>query len=264
MSKWQGAGELSIAKIHAVTKKPITAFRTLGCVDVFDPQLVIEKGTPHYERCSGLGQLDYQADKTRSMTANLTFTEWNTKNIALMFAATIVPAGEADTEDEDETLPDDIAVGEFWHLGASGVLTRQNITNWQGLQDSATVPNTPTIDEDYTLDTKYGTIKFLEVESFTQPFIVQSGYGFQIKQGVAMFKAAADEYMVRLNSKNAATSGLTKGLAEFYIAKITPPSSIPMIGEDFASFSPVITFYADTNRDIDSDYGQFGRVLEEA
>lgn len=258
MGKFQGAGEVSLAKRNLDTGKPSGPFRTLGCVDILDPKFTIEKGTPHIERCSGQGNIDYQGVKSKQGALDLTFTEWNMNNIIFMFNGTKVEAGGSQVADP-ETLPEGFEDGDYWHLGADGEVTHQAIS---GLTiSSAGSPPGPALVEgtNYLLDPVYGTVKFIDIAGFTQPFVTNA-YGFEDKEAAVIFTAAADEYFVRFNSKNVA-QGLAKGIVELYRAKFDPPPSVPLIGEDFASFAINAVLYQDQDRQEDSVYGQFGRVL---
>lgn len=260
MGKFQGAGEISIAKRNLLTGKPSTAFRSLGCVDVFDPKFTIEKGTPHIERCSGQGQIDYQGIKSRGGSLDLTFTEWNMNNIIFMFNGTKVAASGEETTDEDEVLPEGIEAGDSWHLGADGDVTHQAITGDLGITDAAS-PAAPLVEgTHYLLDRVYGTLKFIDVDGFTQPFVVPAGYGYTNKASAVIFTAPTDEYFIRVNSKNVAQS-LAKGIVELYRGKFDPPASVPLINDDFTSFAISATLYQDQDRANDSEYGQFGRVI---
>lgn len=260
MGKFQGAGEISIAKRNLLTGKPSTAFKSLGCVDAFDPKFTIEKGTPHIERCSGQGAIDYQGIKSKQGSLDLTFTEWNMNNIVFMFNGTkVLGDNDAQTTDEEEVLPEGIEAGDSWHLGADGEVTHQAITDLE-ITDSGSPETTLTEGEHYSLDPVFGTIKFLDVEDLVQPFVIQPGYGFKNKASAVIFTAPADEYFIRVNSKNVA-QGLAKGIVELYRGKFDPPSSVPLINDDFTSFAITATLYQDQDRTSDSDYGQFGRVV---
>lgn len=255
--KFQGAGEITVARRNPDTGFAASAFRSFGCVDVFDPKFSVEKGTPHIERCSGLGGTDYQGIKSRSGTLDLAFTEWNVRNIAFMLGGTIVEPGATDTADP-ETLPDGFENGDSWHLGANGAVTHQAITALV-IKDSASPQITLVAGEHYLLDPVYGTVKFIDIAALTQPFVTNA-YGFTNAGGVAIFKNVSDEYIVRVNSKNVA-SNLAKGVGEFYRAQFDPPSSFPLIGEDFATFSLSANLYQDLTREVDAEWGQFGRML---
>lgn len=255
--KFQGAGEITVARRNPVTGFAASAFTSFGCVDVFDPKFTVEKGTAHIERCSGLGATDYQGIKSRSGTLDLSFTDWNIRNIAFMLGGEVIEATDPDTADP-ETLPDGFQNGDAWHLGASTGTTHQAITGLV-LKDSASPQATLVAGTDYILDPVYGTVKFVNVDAFTQPFQT-NGYGFTNKGGVAIFRRVADEFIVRVNSKNVA-SNLNKGIGEFYRAVFDPPSSFPLIGDDFATFSISANLYQDLSRDVDAEWGQFGRML---
>lgn len=255
--KFQGAGEITVARRNLATGKPATAFQTFGCVDVFDPKFTVEKGTPHIERCSGLGQTDYQGEKSKSGTLDLSFTDWTIENIAKMLGGEIIPASEPAIADP-ETLPEGIVAGDAWHLGADGDVTHQAITDLT-IKDSDSPQGTLVEGVNYTLDPVYGTIKFIDVDGFVQPFLTNA-YGYTNKRAVAIFKRTADEFFLRVNSKNVANA-LSKGIGEFYRAKFDPPSSFPLISDDMVTFSMAATLYADQDRAVDADYGQFGRMI---
>lgn len=257
MGKFQGAGEISIAKLNPSTKRPVSAFRFLGCVDSFDPKFAVQKGAEHFERCSGLGLLDDQKIKSVSGSVDLTFTEWSTGNIAWMLNGGIVPQG-APAVAAIETLPDDIVDGDQWHLGASSGVTRMNITALT-LTDSASVPSALVLNTHYSLDPIYGTIKFLDVSTKVQPFVTNA-YGYTDPEAVPMLNAPGAQYMLRFNTLNV-FNDLAKGVEELYIVQFDPIASLPGISDDFATFSMSGTTYADLTRAVDAEYGRFGRVI---
>lgn len=260
MSKYMGAGEVSIAKRDATTGRPTTPFIFLGCVDTFEPSFTVELGTPHVERCSGTGAVDFQAVKSRQGTINLTFTEWNVNNIKLMLNGTVVSAGSPGTV-TNESLPTGMIVGDMWHLGAGTGDTRHSITGLV-LRGTGSPTFTLTLDTHYEADTTFGTIEILNTDGYTQPIL--ASYGYTDQEAVVALNAVDDSFIVRFNSLNVANSS-EKGIIELYKAKINPAQSLPLISDDFATFTLSMRLEQDlVARSTSSTYGQFGRVIKDA
>lgn len=259
MSKLQGAGELFIAKLGD-DNLPIGPLRFLGCVDSFNPKFAVEKTTPHYERCTGLGLLDEQKIKNRTGTVDLVFTEYTLENMAFALNGTVIAQGEAETA-AIETFPsDDFIVGDRWALGAMSRQVHNNITGLV-LKDSATVQNTLVLNEDYTLDAVRGTIKLLNVEGFTQPFVTNA-YGYTAAAKVPIFVDPGAKYLVRYDRKNV-FDNLAAGVDQFYVVQFDPISDLPLVSDDFVPFSMSGTIIADPERLGEAD-GQFGLIVPRA
>lgn len=258
MAKFQGAGEVTITRLNLTTKRAAGPARFLGCVDSFDPSFAIQKGNEHFERCSGLGLLDEQSIKSISGALSLALTQWDLRTIAWMTAGTIAAEGSPAVAVQADLPSSDFEAGDYWHLGAETGQTKHNITGFV-LKDSASPENTLTLNTHYTLDAVYGTIKFLDVSGFTQPFVTNA-YGYTQPTAVAVANDTGAQYLVRFNSKNV-RDGLSKGVEELYVWQPDPITSLPGIGDDFATFTISGPLFADLTREIDDDYGRFGKII---
>lgn len=255
MATLRPGGEILIAKLNLITGLPSTAFRFIGCADSFEPKFAIDEGS-RTEGCSGLFQTVQTWERSKSGTFDIAAREVDPKNLALATGGTIVAAGEADTV-VDEEIPAGVIAGDRWQLGADAQKTHENITTLV-ITDSATVPDTLTEGTDYTIEPIMGTVKFLNVAGFTQPFL--ASYGYTDKQYVSIFTDTQAEYLLRYNWRNADNS-LARGGVEFFRSKFKTIPNLPLISQDPITLALSGAFLADLNRDVDAVYGQFGRVI---
>lgn len=259
MGKFMGAGEITVAKRNSVTGFPSGLFRSFGCVDIFDPKFTISRGQPHVERCSGDALIDAPGVvKERGGTLDLSFTEWNIKNIALMLGATIVDEASPAVA-VAETLPAGVVDGDVWHLGMATGTSRHKITGLVLNEDGSPLGADLVLNTNYTLDADYGTIKFIDVAGKTQPFATNA-YGYTDREAAVIFNASEDEYIIRVNSKNVEQSK-AKGIVELYRGRFNIIGSFPLIADDRTTFALTAELFGDSEREVDATYGRFGRVI---
>lgn len=256
MSTLRAGGEVSIARLNTTTGLPSSAFRFLGCADSFEPKFSVEEGS-RVEGCSGLFQTVQTWEKTKNGTFDLALRDTTAKNLALATGGTIVDADVSPASVTDEEIPAGVIAGDRWQLGADSLKTHENITSLV-ITDSATVPSTLTLDTHYTLEATLGTVKFLDVDGFTQPFVC--AYSYQDKSYVSIFTDTQAEWLLRYNYRNADNS-LARGGVEFYRVKFKTIPNLPLISQDPITLAMSGAMLADTNRDVDAEYGQFGRVI---
>lgn len=259
MSKLQGAGELYIAKLGD-DNLPSGPLRFLGCVDSFAPKFAVEKTTPHFERCTGLGLQDEQKIKNRTGTVDLVFTEYTLENMAFALNGLVIEQGSPLVAPIEIFPSDDFVNGDRWALGAMSRQVHNNITGLV-LTDSATAPNTAVLNTDYTLDAVRGTIKLLDVSGFTQPFKTNA-YGYTKAAEVPIFVDPGAKYLVRFDRKNV-FDNLAAGVDQFYVVQFDPIAELPLISDDFVPFSMTGTILADSER-LGDEEGQFGLVIPRA
>lgn len=259
MAKFMGAGEVTVAKRNVNTGFPSGPFRTFGCVDVLDPKFTVERGNDHIERCSGEGLVDAPGViKSRKGTLDLSFTEYNMRNIALMLGANIVEEA-APAVAAIETLPAGFEDGDYWHLGAATGTTRHTITGLVINEDGSPAGADLLLNTNYTLDAALGTVKFIDIAGKVQPFQTNA-YGYTDKQAAVIFGGTEDEYIIRVNSKNVDNS-LAKGIYEFYRGRFNLVGNYPLISDDRVTFAMTVELFGDQERELDATYGRFGRVI---
>lgn len=259
MGKFMGAGEITVAKRNPTTGFPSGPFKSFGCVDIFDPKFTIERGADHIERCTGEALVDAPGViKSRKGVVDLSFTEWNMHNIALLLGATIVEEA-APAVAAAETLPTGFVDGDVWHLGMATGTSRHNITGLVLNEDGSPAGADLVLDTNYTHDATYGTIKFIDIAGKVQPFATNA-YGYTDKQAAVIFNASEDEYIIRHNLLNVDQS-LAKGIIELYRGKFNLAGSFPMINDDRVIFQMTADLLGDATRALDATYGRFGRII---
>lgn len=115
------------------------------------------------ESCSGSALDLAEYATSQSMTVNLEMQEFSQKELAIALYGDVQnkAAGTGNTTTIQQTIAD----GDAFHIPAKA----SNIS----IQDSAGTPATLTLDTNYkVIDADYGTIQFLDVSGFTQPFVV--------------------------------------------------------------------------------------------
>ena len=155
------------------------------------------------------------------------------------------------------------------HFFPSGITNGQthiipnawNITS-PVLKDSAGSP--ATVDSaDYQLDTDFGSIKFVDVTGYTQPFELEYDKGAAV--GIPLLKTTQPQRFLRFEGKNLGNPGLSYAdtfIVELYNIGFDPPADIGFIGTEFARFELKGSINADDTRSDDSSLGAYGRIIK--
>jgi len=249
--KFSGQGPVYLA-IRQNDGKP-GAFFDIGCADELSVAMAVTKWT-HKETCSGQRAVDATGEKEKTVSVTLTMTEWKTANIELATRGVAKAAATGSVTNEE--LPDALVAGDYVALG--GQTPRMGITALT-IVDSDSPPNAVALNTNYTVNADTGLVKIVSVAGLTQPLV--ANYTYADQAFVAMLAAGAREYWLRydyLNGQNA--NG--PGVAELYRVKFDPTSSLPLINEEYLTFTLAGEVLIDTTQDADGDLGQFGRISE--
>lgn len=155
----------------------------------------------------------------------------------------------------NETLPNPVAVGDFYLLRNAGVISNLVIT------DSAGSPATLTAGTHYEHDgSGLVTIKAL---TGTQPY--KAAYDFAAKTRVLVQNVAIANKVLRFHGLNTARKNSGGGFARFdlilYNCSLTPGESVPFIQEDeIAEITFAGTFDVDTTKATTSTTSQYGEL----
>jgi hypothetical protein len=204
----------------------------------------------HKESVSGQRLTDNRLITEKKTTLTGVLEEFNIDNLALALYGT--KATQAGSTVTAEVLPNPVAVGDY-------VRTKYPILSAVAVKDSAGSPATLTLGTHYEITSaKQGTIKFLNLASFTQPFKVDYTYGAH--DHVPMFNAAPPERWIKFDGINTADSNKTV-LVEFYRALLDPLSELALIQDDYGSLPLAGSALYDDLKAADTYLGQFGRFV---
>lgn len=221
------------------------------------PELKISGSTDrleHFESESGSNLRDRNIVKTTAMEMSLTLESISSDNLALLVhGAKFTKAAETT---QSHFFPTGIVADET-HIVPNGF----NITNGV-LKDSAGSPVTVATSK-YVLDADFGTVKFLDVATYTQPFELEYDRGAY--EAVPMVTTGAPTRFLRfegLNLGNPGTGLSQKFLVELYIVQFDLAADISLIGDDFGKFELKGGLQLDDTRSSSSELGGFGRIIK--
>jgi hypothetical protein len=174
-------------------------------------------------------------------------------NLALaMFGEESADAGGAVTA---QAFPSGIVDGEK-HLLPGHPLNVSALS----IVDSAVTPATLALGSDYTVDLDFGTVTFLDVSGFTQPF--KASFTEGASKGVAIGTKVPGEKFVYFRGVNIADE--EKPVAgEFYRTKFSPSKKITLKtadGKEVTVFEFELEFLADPKKTAVAPLGRLGRL----
>jgi hypothetical protein len=208
----------------------------------------------HLESMTGTNAQDREIITQITMEMSVTL-----ENIADEVLATLV-WGEtnaiAAATTQSHFFPAGIANGEH-HI----IPNAWNLSN-AVLKDSAGSP--ATVDSaDYLLDTDFGTIKFIDVTGYTQPFELEYDKGAAV--GIPFLKTTQPARFLRFEGKNLGNPGLSYSdtfIVELYNIGFDPPADLGFIGSEFARFELKGSVNSDDTRSDDNTLGAYGRIIK--
>lgn len=244
MAYFSGQGEIMLAKIDSVTFS-VGAFRKIGNVPEFSIEMDSDQ-VDHNESTTGQRTKDFVLRRAKSMTLSGNIEDWTEDNMAWATNGRIKQiTGGAKT---GELSPTDLTVGGIWGLLGQKV-TALTITDSTG--------SPVTVDpEDYTLDADFGTVTMKSVTGYTLPLIAAYTSGAT----TAVTFMTDDNQMYALRFQGINTVNNQKVLVELYRTLKNPTGSIPFINEELGQISIAGEALADLTKDVDGDFGLFGRM----
>jgi len=206
----------------------------------------------HYEAQSGLRRQDRRYVRQISGELTVTLEEITKDNLAALFWGTPVSRGAGNVT--AEVLPSGLVAGDTVMLKNSKITTSSVV-----VKDSAT-PSVTVAEDDYEVDSVYGTITFKNVTGYTQPFKVDYAYttGATI---VPMVTTPSKERFFRFHGLNMGNDPVTNVIIELYRVVFDPVQNFSLLSEEFAKFELKGSVLADTTKPSSSELGQFGRII---
>jgi hypothetical protein len=127
------------------------------------------------------------------------------------------------------------------------------------IKDSAGSPATLVLDTDYQITSaKHGTVKFLSLGSYTQPFKIN--YTYATTTNVNMFTAGFTDRWVKFDGLNTVDSN-KPCLIELYKVNFDPVAQLDLINDDIMKFELSGGALYDSTKEGDATLGQFGRLV---
>lgn len=205
----------------------------------------------HYESQTGQRTLDHRMVKQKSATVNLTIEEFTKENLALALYGNFVTgaAGTVSGEPLGGVAP---VIGDRYFLAHPKVSTLV-------VTDSAATPATLALGTNYTAETDFGALQFLDITGFTAPF--KASYAFGVATEIGIFTQPLPERYLRLEGLNTA-QGNAKVLVELYRVAFDPLKEISFISDEYNKFEMEGSLLADASKPFDAALGQFGRIVQ--
>lgn len=250
MAYFSGQGRVYLAKRSAVGQ-PLD-LRWVGNVPDLKISLAVEK-KDHKESSSGQRLTDFELITGKSGEVTCTLEEFSQENLELVLYGVTqdVTAGTVTGEA--------LAVGVL--AGSMRLLANQFVSAVTVTDSTPTTPKTLAV-EKYKVHAQQGAIEFLDLTTggpFVQPFKV--AYSNGAAKRVGMFKAPQPELWLRFDGVNTA-DGNKRVIVDLYKVTVDPTKDLSLISEDVQKFELAGMVLADQNKDVDSEFGQFGRVIQ--
>jgi hypothetical protein len=226
--------------------------------DVGEVMITLEISKEYKSNFSSRRELntkDAHVPVSQEVKGTITLKEATAKNLELILhGKKTANAGGAVA---NQAFPAGILAGEEHRLpGFAGIASALTIV------DSAGVPAPLVLGTNYTVDLKYGRVKFINVTGFTQPFKASFTNAPSTRNSI-LTRRVVNKFL-RFEGVNIGNNeGPVKFLDEYYNATIMPASKLEPKGEDFATFEMAFELLADDAKDADQsgELGQFGNRL---
>ena len=205
----------------------------------------------HFESQSGQRSLDHRMIKSKSATVSMSVEEFTKENLALALYGTAVASTGG-------TVTDEPIGGATPMVGDRCFLAHPKVSTLV-VKDSAATPATLSLGVQYTVDTDFGALQFLDITGFTAPF--KASYAFGVATEIGIFTQPLPERYLRLEGLNTA-QGNAKVLVELYRVAFDPLKEISFISDEYNKFEMEGSLLADASKPFDAALGQFGRIVQ--
>lgn len=155
-----------------------------------------------------------------------------------------------------QAFPSGIVAGEEHRLpGFTGIASALSIV------DSNGSPATLVLGTNYTVDLKYGRVKFILVSGFTQPFKASFTNAASTRVSI-LTKRVVDKFL-RFEGINIGNNdGARAFLEELYDCTLMPAKKLDEKGEDYSTYEIEFECLADPNKEDDPELGRYGCLTE--
>jgi hypothetical protein len=247
MPYFSGQGKVRIAQRDASGNA--LAFRYLGNCSALTLSPTTDVLT-HKESVTGQRLTDLRLLREKNVNLNIQMQEFSAGNLAQGFyGASSVIAGSTVVAEEFPT----VAVGDFVRTA------QQDLTNIV-VKDSDGAPATLVLDTDYRIESaKHGTIEFLNLGAYTQPFTID--YTYAGATNINMFTQALPERWMRFEGLNTADSNAPVLIEVFRVA-LDPINEAQLISDEILNMELPGSALYDSTKDNDAVLGQFGIIRQ--
>lgn len=208
----------------------------------------------NFTTAGALSRQDLHVPTRAAMSMNVTMKEKNLSNLVKLLNGEQVAVSSGSVT--NSAWPTGIAAGEERRLPALDT----NVTSLV-LTDSAGTPATLTSGTHYTADLKRGTVKFINLASFVQPF--KAAYTKTAGNVITMLQNIGLEYWFEAEILDISKRPNQLFQVELYRGVMDQPQSIQLKGEEVNTFQVKITgLDDDTKSESAGDpFGRFGRWI---
>ncbi|MDP1980475.1 hypothetical protein [Undibacterium sp.] len=205
----------------------------------------------HKESYSGLNTKVKSVTTAQEATFDLTMHEINTGNLSsgVSGKVTKLVAGSV----TGEVLTGSLVAGDR-------VALKYPKVSAVAITDSAGTPATVSPTK-YKVDPNFGSIDFLDVTGFQQPF--KAAYSHGELESVSLLTAQQTEKYIRYEGINLGEGGAPI-VVELYKVKPEPFKDLALITDKFADLSISAEVLRDATKPADDEIGQFGRIIQVA
>lgn len=203
----------------------------------------------HRESTSGQRLTDLRIIRGKTAKFNFTIEEFEKKNLAMaLYGADSSIAGSTVVA---EVFPT-VAVGDY-------VKTAKQDLSSIVVKDSAGTPATLTLTTHYEITSaKHGTIKFVNLASFTQPFKID--YTYATVTNINILTQGFTDRWVKFDGLNTVDTNKAT-LIELYKVSFDPVAQLDLINDDIMKFELSGGALYDSTKEADAVLGQFGRMV---
>jgi hypothetical protein len=224
--------------------------------DVGEAMISLEVSKEYKSNFSTRGPVnekDAHVPVSQEVKGTLTLKETTAKNLELILHGT--KTANAGGAVANQPFPAGIVAGESHRLpGFAGVASALTIKDSNGAGTNL-VEGT-----NYTVDLKYGRVKFINVTGFTQPFKASFTNAASTRNSI-LTKRVVNKF-IRFEGLNIGNNeGPVRFLDEYYNCTLMPASKVEGKGEDFATYEIAFELLADRTKDDDPELGRFGNRL---
>jgi hypothetical protein len=209
----------------------------------------------HFESQSGQRSLDHRMIKSKSATITLAIEEFTKENLALaLYGTHVTTAGGSVT---DEPIGS-VAPANLPTIGDRYFLAHPKVSDLV-VKDSAATPATLALGTQFTADTDFGALQFLDTTGLVPPF--KASYAFGDVSEIGIFTQPLPERFLRLEGFNTA-QGNARVLVELYRVAFDPLKELALISNEYNKFELEGSLLADSTKPYDTELGQFGRIVQ--
>ena len=205
----------------------------------------------HFESQSGQRSLDHRMIKSKSATITLAIEEFTKENLALALYGTHVTTAGGSVTDEP-------IGGAAPMVGDRYFLAHPKVSDLV-VKDSAAAPATLALGTQYTADTDFGALQFLDTTGLAPPF--NASYAFGDVSEIGIFTQPLPERFLRLEGFNTA-QGNARVLVELYRVAFDPLKELALISNDYNKFELEGSLLADSTKPYDAVLGQYGKIVQ--